>query len=306
MISNEIQEVREASRQIVRELGILSWKQKSTNLSITQCHILIELQKYNYLTISSISKFLKLDKSTISRTIKQLSNLNLVTISPNSFDSREKLICLTNRSFKIIQKINDDADNIVKDALQLLNEDDKKVIINGLKKYAKVIKYVNNQAKLNIRKIKREDNKPLEYIIHTVRKEFGGNKIYRYSLSDSNTKNMYGAFSKRKSEFYVVEKDNRIVGGAGIAPLKGTKDKICELQKMYLLPEFRGIGIGRKLLLLCLNKAKEKGYKKCYIETIKEMSLACNLYREFGFKRIKKPLGNTGFIHNDVWFEKEL
>jgi putative acetyltransferase len=40
-----------------------------------------------------------------------------------------------------------------------------------------------------------------------------------------------------KSVYYVVENNGKVVGSAGVAPLENEAATICELQKMYFLPE---------------------------------------------------------------------
>jgi putative acetyltransferase len=75
-----------------------------------------------------------------------------------------------------------------------------------------------------------------------------------------------------------------VVGGAGIAPLPGGGDGVCELRKMYLLREGRGRGWGRQLLGQCLAAARERGFRTCYLETVHRMGEAQRLYLSAGFK----------------------
>jgi putative acetyltransferase len=70
---------------------------------------------------------------------------------------------------------------------------------------------------------------------------------------------------------------------------------------MYLSPESRGTGIGQALLDQCLTGAREFGFGQCYAETIAEMKAALAFYERNGFRRLSKPLGDTGHRHNDCW-----
>lgn len=65
-----------------------------------------------------------------------------------------------------------------------------------------------------------------------------------------------------RSAYFVAIDDRRIVGGGGVAPLQGGPHDVCELKKLYLLPEARGRGIGQALLTRCLN-AGATGRFKC-------------------------------------------
>ncbi|NQY44025.1 MAG: GNAT family N-acetyltransferase, partial [Legionellales bacterium] len=98
----------------------------------------------------------------------------------------------------------------------------------------------------------------------------------------------------------------KVVGGAGISQLENTTDNICELQKMYFLPQARGKGLGARMMMNCLEKAKYLGYEKCYLETLPYMKSAVKLYEKTDFKVLDKPLGDTGHYSCSEWMIKEL
>ena len=156
-----------------------------------------------------------------------------------------------------------------------------------------------------IRKILESDNKKIENVLRSVMIEF---KVPSEgtALSDPELKNMSMAYSEPKSIYYVLEKDKKICGGAGISKLKNTKKNICELQKMYFLKEARGIGLGNKMINVCISKAVEFGYESCYIETMYNMNSAQKLYLSKGFEYIDNPIGNTGHSSCPVWMLKKI
>jgi putative acetyltransferase len=88
--------------------------------------------------------------------------------------------------------------------------------------------------------------------------------------------------------------------------LEKAGDTICELQKMYFLPEIRGLGFGTKLMNLCLEKAIEFGFESCYIETMTYMDAALKLYCKSGFEYLEQQIGDTGHNSCEVWMLKKL
>jgi putative acetyltransferase len=70
---------------------------------------------------------------------------------------------------------------------------------------------------------------------------------------------------------------------------------------MYLLPEARGIGLGKKLIDKCLAFAKEAGYKNVYLETMPELKNALKVYEKMGFRYLNKPMGNSGHFGCELW-----
>ena len=157
----------------------------------------------------------------------------------------------------------------------------------------------------HFRRIRPEDNSTVAHIIRTVMTEYDcvGDG---YSIHDPEVEDMAGAYAQKGSVFLVLEEEGVIIGCGGIAPLAGGDADTCELRKMYFLPEARGKGLGRKLLELCLDEARQFGYKKCYLETVARMNKANRLYQKAGFELLDAPLGKTGHNSCDSQYLKVL
>jgi len=156
-----------------------------------------------------------------------------------------------------------------------------------------------------IRTIKKEDNQAVAQLIRSVFDEMEIPKTGT-AYEDSYLDLMFEEYNKPKSVYFVVEHNNEIVGCAGIAPLENGNPAVCELQKMYFLPETRGLGIGSKMMEECLSAATAFGFEKCYIETMPFMHAAQKLYKKSGFEYLDAPLGNTGHSSCPVWMLKVL
>lgn len=159
-----------------------------------------------------------------------------------------------------------------------------------------------------IREIKFNDNQQIANVIRTVLIEFGAPKVGT-AYEDKATDEMFETYQKNKTAYFVIEYQNKIVGGVGFAKLGGLKNnesEICELQKMYFLPIARGKGLGSKLIKHCLSKAKQQGFEKCYLETMPYMDAARALYAKNGFKKLTAPIGDTGHYSCSVWMLKDL
>ena len=164
---------------------------------------------------------------------------------------------------------------------------------------------MNNSSNLQIRLIKTDDNFAVADIIRLVMTEFQAVGC-GYSINDSEIDDMHTAYALEGSAFYVVTLDDRILGCGGFGPLRGADEDTCELRKMYFKSELRGLGVGTKLLLVCLEEAKRIGFKHCYLETLESMEQARRLYGKHGFKYLEAPLGDTGHGSCETWMAKEL
>lgn len=159
--------------------------------------------------------------------------------------------------------------------------------------------------KYHIRKIKKEDNPAVAQLIRAVFDEMNIPKVGT-AYEDAYLDLMFEEYSKPKSVYYVVEKEGRIIGSAGVAPLENEAETICELQKMYFLPETRGLGIGSEMMAKCLESAKDFGFEECYLETMPFMLDAQKLYKKVGFEYLESPMGSTGHSSCPIWMLKKL
>ena len=155
-----------------------------------------------------------------------------------------------------------------------------------------------------IREIEAKDNKFVENVIRTCLIEFGANHEGT-AWADPDLGRFSEIYNSEGNRYWVAEDEKgKIVGGVGIGKLKGIEN-VCELQKMYCLPEARGIGISHKLIQIALEYAKQY-YEKCYLETLENMVAAQKFYEKYDFTRLEKPLVETGHFACDVCYLKEL
>ena len=166
---------------------------------------------------------------------------------------------------------------------------------------------IQNQLVLNIRirNIQLSDNPTLAIIVRNTLTEFGAN-VPGTVYFDSSTDALFQLFQTPKSAYFIAEVEDKIVGGGGIYPTEDLPSNTCELVKMYLLPEARGLGIGRMLMGKCLETAKLNGFEQVYLETLPELKQALKVYEKFGFEYLSAPLGNSKHFGCGLWMLKRF
>jgi len=156
-----------------------------------------------------------------------------------------------------------------------------------------------------IRRINSSDNLFIGQIIREVLTEFGANRE-GFAWQDPELDHMSDAYSQQGHVYCVIEIDGKVVGGGGISPFNCNLASCCELQKMYILPEARGHGLGDRLIDELLLEANKMAYQFCYLETLKSMSKAVTLYERKGFNLLESPLGSSGHNACDKWYLLDL
>ena len=145
-----------------------------------------------------------------------------------------------------------------------------------------------------LRPLQATDNAAIAAVIRTVSAEFGLAPSAGFAVADATLDDLYGVYGHEAAAYWVVENEAGIVvGGGGVAPLQGAPE-ILEIQKMYFLPEARGQGLAKSILLLCFAFGEYQGKTVFYLETTANLQQAISLYEKLGFVYLDTPLGNTG------------
>lgn len=149
-----------------------------------------------------------------------------------------------------------------------------------------------------IRQATNADRETVQQIIYSILRE------YKLSVepesTDADLKNIEKNYTEKGDYFGVVELDGKIVSTFAVSK---RSENVCELRKMYLLPDYRGKGIGKLMVNFALEEARKKGFKKMELETASALKEAISLYQKVGFvKKSTDPL----VPRCDLAFELEL
>jgi putative acetyltransferase len=146
---------------------------------------------------------------------------------------------------------------------------------------------MSHSLPITIRAATLEDVPAIRAVLHSVREEY--QVLCEIGSDDRELDDLERNYFARGGYFEVLEDAcHRIVGCAGLYPLS---EQRAELGKMYLLPQARGRGLGRKLLENMLAAARRGGFGEVWIETNSSLHEAIRLYRQYGFEPVALESG---------------
>ena len=158
-------------------------------------------------------------------------------------------------------------------------------------------------SKVRVREIEPRDNEALYQLIRETLEDYALNiPGTAYFDPELNALSYHYENEEKGRYFVLVDKQEQVIGGAGIAPLAG---KTCELQKLYLDQNYRGKGLSRLLMEKVFDYARQH-YEEMYLETHSGLKEAYELYLKLGFKNLAAPHASNPHMTMDIWMLKEL
>ena len=101
--------------------------------------------------------------------------------------------------------------------------------------------------------------------------------------TDTQLEDLPASYAEAGGRFWVAVREGRILGTAGVHPVP--EHAAFELRKMYLAPDVRGLGLGKRLFDVALAHARARGAARMVLDTTERMTRAIAFYESHGFVR---------------------
>jgi peptidyl-dipeptidase Dcp len=131
------------------------------------------------------------------------------------------------------------------------------------------------------------------YIIHMHGALYGKEYGYGVQFETYVAKGLcefYEKYDPQKNRVWICESQEKIIGFL----LLMDRGESAQLRYFLIEPEYRGIGLGSKLMSLYMEFLRECGYQRSYLWTTHELTTAANLYTRFGFQ-LTEEIESTSF-----------
>jgi DNA-binding MarR family transcriptional regulator len=141
MVANEeVRAFRKCLRVIERVvLGNMKEESSCCGVSLTQCHILLELEEHTTTPVPDLISYIGLDKSTVSRTLDGLVNLGLVLRYDNPKNRRSQLLELSAQGHAAVANINKLCNGKYQLLLKKLTATERKKMLWGIDRMANLL-----------------------------------------------------------------------------------------------------------------------------------------------------------------------
>jgi DNA-binding MarR family transcriptional regulator/GNAT superfamily N-acetyltransferase len=278
-----VQEVRRFNRFYTHLVGLLDEHLPDSGLSLPEGRVLYELATGGKQTAADLTRTLGIDKAQLSRVIRALSNRKLLTSEADPAHGKKRLLSLTPAGRVAFSALDQGTRLRMESVLGPLSGVTRKKLVSSMREI---------QAAFDVR-----DRKPasvilrppvpgdLGWVIHRqavlYAQEYGWDNTYEALISKILGEYAIAPDASRE-DAWIAERDGQIVGS--IFLMKSEDPDAAKLRLLYVEPSARGLGLGRRLVDTCIQRARQLGYRRVTLWTNDVLVAARRIYETSGFR----------------------
>jgi DNA-binding MarR family transcriptional regulator/GNAT superfamily N-acetyltransferase len=280
--------VRRFNRFYTNILGLLNHHLLSSDYSLPEARILYELYNSRDITSRKLTDELKIDPGYLSRTLKRLEKQGLLTRVKSAADGRAYPINLTDKGRGTFRELDLLSDKQIGGLMANLDEDRRERLMSGMRNVEAALNGTPavSRDSIMIRSDLRSGDAGYLIYLHgwIYRKECG----YDHGFEGYVCKTFHDFFenySTDKDRIFIAEAEGEIIGA--IAVVGHTTEK-AQLRWFILHPNYRGLGLGSRLMGEAMAYLREKGYKDIFLYTTQDQQTAIRMYEKAGFQKVSE------------------
>lgn len=273
--------LRGFNRIYTARLGLLDAHLANSPFTLSEARILFELAHRNEPTAAEIARSLGLDRAQLSRTLKRFGERGLITTRDNPDHGRHQLLKLTSAGTAAFAELEKGAQEGVHELLQEIPFSRRCRLLSAAGSIKEIFEASTPPA-LVLRGLVPGD---IGFIVHRqailYADEYGYDGSYE-ALIAGILAEFHQSFDPELEAAWIAELDGRIAGS--IFLVRTAETGVAKLRLLYVEPEARGMGVGRRLVEACVDRARAIGYTRLDLWTDSQLAAARRLYERSGFR----------------------
>jgi DNA-binding MarR family transcriptional regulator/N-acetylglutamate synthase-like GNAT family acetyltransferase len=293
-----IDNIRAASRQMVRELGFMQNTLAATEYPPSAVHAILEIGARKSMSAAQLAEFLGLEKSSVSRMARKLLEAGELQERPSDQDGRIKWLELTPRGRRTLAAIQAFGRKQVAGALKQLNGEQRHLVAEGLSAYSQALYgHRSGESVMAAGPVRIVDGYQPGVI---------GRMVQMHAVFYARSEG-FGSFFESKvaaglAEFmprlghecnglWIAMQGERMVGSVAIDG-EDLGEGRAHLRWFIVDDGVRGGGVGKRLLEAALGFCDARGFKSVQLWTFRGLDAARRLYEANGFRLVEEWSGS--------------
>ena len=288
----QVQAVRGFNRFYTRRIGVLD-PYLGSELSLTEVRVLYELAHADQPTASELGRELGLDAGYLSRILRRFEQRGWIERTPSPADARQSLLRLTPAGRDAFTPLQQRSDDEAAALLAPLPDPQREKAIAAMA----TLRGLLGDAPALPRTVVLRDPRPgdLGWVVQQhgelYAREHGYTDEFEALVAEVAAAYLR-KFDPAAEKGWIAELDGERVGSVFVVRKSAT---VAQLRLLIVLPQARGLGLGKRLVDACIAFAREKGYRKLVLWTNGQLDAARAIYASRGFERVaSEPLQAYG------------
>jgi DNA-binding MarR family transcriptional regulator/GNAT superfamily N-acetyltransferase len=288
-----VRTIRAFNRTITQRVGALTDHFLGRDRPLAESRLLWEIGERGC-DVRTLRARLALDAGYVSRLLRSLEAAGLVTVAAGRGDKRVRRASLTGAGRRERALLDHRSDALARSMLGPLERGQRERLVTAMAEVARLL----TASTVEIRTVDPDGELARQCLREYVRElddRFDGGFDPAGSLPAD------AADLRPPAGLFLVATLGDEPVGCGALKFHG--DAPAELKRMWVSPQVRGVGLGRRLLAELERHAAEQGARCIRLETNRALSEAVAMYRSAGYREV--PAFNDE-SYADHWFEKDL
>lgn len=288
ILNRDIEKIRDFTRFYTNVIGVVDSHILESPYSLPEARILYEISHTKNCMAKKIREVIEIDEGYLSRILDRFVKKSLITKSRSKNDERAYILKLTPKGKNEFAKLNSASQQSIRQIISNISEKNRNVMIANMGEIRNILLDKKQGIIINDIKI-RTKLKPgdIGYVIYLHGEIY--KKEYNYGIEfetyvAKGLHEFYQTYDPHKDRVWICEHNGRIIGFL----LLIKRGEAAQLRYFLIEKEYRGIGLGKKLMNLYMDFFHKCGYESSYLWTTHELNAAANLYTKNGFKLVKE------------------
>ncbi|QIQ21402.1 bifunctional helix-turn-helix transcriptional regulator/GNAT family N-acetyltransferase [Zophobihabitans entericus] len=276
--------IRKFSRFYTNLLGLLDQYILESKFSLSQVRVLHEIGTSDNCTPTKLSEILCLDAGYLSRILKQLEKAKVIERKSSPEDGRSYFLHMTDYGREVITALHSCSNTQINKLIEPLSKSQQSQLVQSMSVIENLLTSNKNTTLDDITIRHKLMSGDIGSLIHMHGWIY--NKECHYPLAfEGYVSETFHQFMENydedKDRIWLAEHNGKIIGSIGIVK---HADK-AQLRWFLLDPDYRSIGLGKKLISKALNYCKQKKYFSVFLTTTEDQQQAISMYKKLGFVR---------------------
>jgi DNA-binding MarR family transcriptional regulator len=288
-----VEVLRRFNRSFTQRIGALEESFLGSGRSLGLSRLLFEIGRSGD-DVADLRERLGLDSGYLSRLLRHLEGEGLVEVSSHATDGRRRQVSLTKAGRAEWRRLDADSDRAAAALLAPLSDRQRAEVAAALGSAERLLA----AATVTI-----DEVDPASPPAQTAMQAYFDELDRRFPTgfdADGAAERDIEALAPPGGTFLLLRSGTQPVGCGGVQSLG---DGVGEVKRMWIHPEWRGLGLARRLLGALEDHARGLGHQRVVLDTNSELGEAVALYESAGYASVERYNDNP---YAQRWFAKPL